>query len=178
MIDADVQRAIKATLDAGLAAASITATVTQSFQPTVQGAPLAPAVVFTNITTRRFGWQAPKLTLIPGNPNTFSKAETYYVRRSYQVSGIINQDPLDPTSLSAYDVLEKCTTFLQSSEGRAIFKAAGIGIDRITDVLTPSSLNDSDQFNTDVSFDFVLSYKQESFSIVPEADVEGTTTSL
>ena len=174
MIDADIETQIKSVLDAGLAAAGITAIVSQSFQPTRQGAPFLPNVVFTKLFARRYGHQAPKFTLIPGTPDTFQKAETYYLRATYQVSGLMNQDPVVPDSLNAYDVLDICAAFLQSEEGRATFKAAGIGIDRISDIRTPRSLDDSDRFNMDASFDFVLSYKQERISIVPEAAISGT----
>lgn len=174
MIDADIETQIKSVLDAGIAAASLSVPVSQSFQPTRQGAPLEPNVVFTKIFARRWGHQAPKFTLIPGAPNTFQKAETYYLRATYQVSGLMNQDPVDPASLNAYDVLDICAAFLQSEDGRATFKAAGIGIDRISDILTPRSLDDSDRFNMDASFDFVLSYKQERISIVSEAAISGT----
>ncbi len=174
MTDADVERAIKSVLDAALVAASITADVVQSFNPTRGGASLQPVVAFTKITARRFGFQGAKLTLVPGSPNTFSKAETYYLRPTYQVTGFMDQDPLDPNSLNAYDVLDVCAAFLQSDEARATFNAAGIGIDRITDIRTPRSLDDSDRYDMDVSFDFVLSYKNELISIVPEATVDGT----
>lgn len=174
MNDADVETQIKSVLDTGLAAASISALVSQSFQPTRQGAPLVPNVAFTKLFARRWGHQAPKFTLIPGSPNTFRKAETYYLRATYQVSGLMNQDPVAPDSLNTYDVLDICAAILQSEEGRATFKAAGIGIDRISDIPTPRSLDDSDRFNIDASFDFVLSYKQERISIVLEAAISGT----
>lgn len=173
MIDAVVQTAIKSVLDTGLAGASITATVAQSYQPTRQGAPLNPVVVFTKIAVRRFGWQGQKLTLIPGVPNTFTLDEPYYLRATYQVSGYMNQNPLDPSSLNAYDVLDICAATLQSMAGVATFFAAGIGVDRISDIRTPRSLDDSDRSIMDVNFDFVLSYKNTLTSVIPEATVDG-----
>lgn len=174
MTDADVETVIKSVLDTGLAAASISAVVSKSFQPTRQGAPIQPNIVFTKLFDRRWGHQAPKLTLVPGVPNTFEEAETQYIRDTYQATGYMDQDPVDPASLNAYDVLSRCAVILQSRAGRTTFKAAGIGIDRITDVRAPKSLNDSDRFQIDASFDFVLSYKQEFISIVPEAAIDGT----
>lgn len=174
MIDSDVQRAIKAVLDTGLAEQAISAIVAQSYQPTKQGAPLDPVLVFTKIAARRYGFQGRKLVLIPGAPNTFQQAEVYYLRPTYQLSGFMNQNPSDPNSLNAYDVIDKCAAILQSEAGRATFQAAGIGIDRISDIRTPHSLDDSDRFVMDASFDFVLSYRNELLSIVPEAGIEGT----
>ena len=174
MTDADIETQIKSVLDTGLAAAGISAIVFQSFQPTRQGPPLLPNVLFTKISAHRWGHQAPKLTLIPGSPDTFQEAETYYLRATYQVTGHMDQDHVAPASLNTYDVIDRCAAILQSVAGRATFKAAGIGIDRISDIRTPRSLDDSDRFDMDASFDFVLSYKQEFVSIVPEAAVSGT----
>lgn len=174
MIDADVQRAIKSVLDTGLATAGFTVLVTQSFQPTRQGAPLIPAVVFTKIATRRFGFQGQQYVLVTGNPDTFQKTEVQYLRPTYQLSGLMNQNPVDSNSFTAYDVLDACAMILQSAEGRAAFKLVGIGIDRVTDIREPHSLDDSDRFTADVSFDFTLSYRNELASIIPSAGVEGT----
>lgn len=178
MIDADVQVAIKAVLDTRLAAVGITAIVAQSFNPTTQGAPLQPTVVFTKIMSRRFGYQSPKYALLsPTFPITFDKAEIYYNRATYQLSGFMNQDISDPASLNAFDLLDTCASILQSQEGRAIFTAANIGVDRVTDIRTSKSLGDSDRFQMDASFDFVLSYLNQLASVipgalVPEADLE------
>lgn len=175
MIDADVETAIKLVLDTGLTSAGISAIVAQSFNPTTQGASLLPNVIFTKITARRFGFQGQKYTRIPGVPDTYSKAEVYWLRPTYQLSGFMNQNPVDPNSLNAYDVLDTCAAILQSEEGRATFKLAGIGIDRISDVRTPRTLDDSDRFNMDANFDFVLSYRNELTTIIPSAQVVGVT---
>lgn len=174
MNDSEVQVAIKSVLDTGLALVGITATVQQSFQPDRQGAPFNPVVVFTKIGARRYGFQGRKNTLIPGDPNTFDQKEVYYLRPTYQVSVLANQDPVDPDSLTAYDVGDKCAAILQSTAGRATFQAAGIGIDRISDIRTPNTLDDSDRFTEDVNFDFVLSYLNTLTSVIPEAGVTGT----
>lgn len=170
VIDADVQTVIKAVLDAGLSAVGITAIVARAYNPTTQGAPLEPVVVFTKIASRRFGYQGQKYVLIsPGAPITFDKTEVYYSRSTYQLSGFMTQEVLGAASLNAFDVLDTCATILQSQEGRAIFAAVDIGVDRVTDIRTPHSLGDSDRFQMDVSFDFVLSYKNQLTSIIPGA---------
>ncbi len=174
MIDGDVERVIKAVLDAGLTAASISAVVLQSYNPTRQGTPSEATVVFTKITARRFGFQGRKYVYVPGAPGTFSKTEPYFLRPTYQISALLDQDPTDLNSLSAYDVIDICAAVLQSTESRATFLAAGIGIDRITDIRTPKSIDDSDRHNVDASFDVTLSYKSELTSVVPEATVTGT----
>lgn len=170
MIDADVQTAIKSVLDTRLPAAGISgAIVSQSFNPTTQGASLEPQLVFTKITARRWGWQGRKYALVAGPSPTFDKTESYWIRATYQLSGFMNQDPTDPASLSAYDVLDICAAIMQSEEGLAIFRAASIGVDRITDIRTPSSRGDDDRFMVDPSFDFVLSYQNELASVVDGA---------
>ena len=173
MIDADVQRTIKAVLDTGLAANSITATVQQGYQPTTQGAPLDPVVIFEKISARRYGWQGRKYTRIPGDPDTFTLDEPYFLRPTYQVTGFMNQDPVDPQSLTAYDVLDLCAAILQSEAGLATFKAAGIGIDRVSDIRTPHLLDDSGRSIMDVNFDFVLVYENSLTSVIPSATVAG-----
>lgn len=174
MIDADVQRVIKAVLDTGLAAQSISAIVQQGYQPTTQGAPRDPVVIVQKIAARRYGWQGRKYTLIPGDPDTFTLDEPYFLRPTYQVTGLMNQDPLDPQSLTAYDVLDLCAAILQSEAGLATFRAAGIGMDRVSDIRTPHLLDDSGRSIMDVNFDFVISYENTLSSVIPGATIEGT----
>jgi hypothetical protein len=171
MIDADVQIAIKSVLDTRLPAVGLPGIdVIQSYSPTTAGAPLAPTVSFTKLFARRYGFQGAKYALnTPGPTATMDKVEPYYLWATYQLSGFMNQDPTDPASLTAYDVLDTCAAVLQSEEGRAIFKAAGIGVARITDIRAPHSFGDDNRFQTDVSFDFSLSYLNELASVVPGA---------
>ncbi len=178
MIDADIQKAIKSILDTGLPAAGIAnAVIAQSYNPTTQGPPLAPVVLFTKIFSRRYGTQGRKYVYNPGSGD-FTKTETWYVADTYQINSLMNQDPVDDSSLNAYDVVGTCAGILQTSETRQTLLAQGIGIRRITDLQTPGSLDDSDRYNMDVSFDFVLTYQNTLASIVAEAGVDGIVTAV
>jgi len=167
-----VETAIKSVLDAGLLANSITATVQQANQPTQQGAPFAPIVLFTNLFSKRFGYQSKKL--VHASPD-FTKTEAWYLEATYQFNALMNQNPNSPVSLSAFDVIDICAAILQTDETRDTFLATdtGIGIQRITDIRVTPIQDDSDRWVKDPSFDVVLSYRNTLTNTVPEATVSG-----
>jgi len=176
MNDADVETAIKSVLDAALVTSFSTVVVAQSFNPTTQGAALAPMVLFTKIAARRYGFQGRKYAFNAG-PVDFTKTEGWYLEATYQVNTLIRQDAVDPASLNAYDVIDFCAATLQTLETRATLLALGIGIRRVTDIRTPRFLDDSDRYNMDASFDFVLTYQNTLTSTVPGAGVDGEVIS-
>lgn len=177
MIDGDVQKAIKSILDAGFIAQGLTVTVAQTYNPTTQGVPLVPVVFFTKILAVRFGAQGQKYEYNGGN-DSFDKTESYYLKATYQINAVISQNISDPDSLNAYDVVDLAAAILQTAETRDTLRAAGIGIERITDIRTPNYLDDSDLYKIDPSFDFVLSYQNTIASTVNKAAVNGTVSAV
>jgi len=177
MTDSDIQKIIKSILDTGLTAQGLTIIVAQSFNPTKQGVPLEPTVLFTKITARRFGWQGRKQVYDQGL-DQFDKTEGYFLKATYQINAVIQQDINDPNSLNAYDVVELCSAILQTQESVQTFVASEIGIERITEIRTPHILDDSDKFDIEPSFDFVLSYQNTLTSIVPSASIDGVVQNV
>lgn len=172
MIDADIERAIVLALQPPLTAAGFNVIVTQGAQPTTQGATSQPQVTFTKILAKRFGFQGRKFAFNVGAAN-FTKTESWYLRATYQLNALIRQDAGDANSLNAYDVLDFCAGTLQTEETRIMLleTGTGIGLERVTDIRTPRSFDDSDRFNMDASFDFVLTYQNNIDSTVAEAAV-------
>ncbi len=177
MIDGDVQRAIKGVLDAGFTSQGLTMIVQQSFNPTKQGVPLEPTVFFNKISSRRFGFQGRKSVYDAGN-NNFVKTESYFLKATYQIGAMSSQDLNDPNSLNTYDIVDLAAAILQTEETRAVLLAQSIGIERITDIRTPQIMIDTDEFEINANFDFVLSYKNEIVNTVPVAGVTGVVKSV
>ena len=179
MTDSEVTIAIKGVLDTAIGASSFFAEVTQSYNPTMQGPTLNPLVVFTKISARRYGFQSQK-AVYDSNRDEFDQTSSWYLRATYQVNVLMNQDVSDISSLNAYDVVDFCAGILQTRETRQAFlvTGTGIGIDRITDIRLTPVLDESDRYNLDPSFDFVLSYQNSLTSVVPSASVTVTTNRI
>ena len=170
IFEGDIQRAIKSTLEDGLTNNGFPdVKVKQNFQPTKQGAPSTPFVFFTQIAVHRYGYQGRKLVYNVGN-DEFDKTESQWIEATYQINAEIDQDITDSNSANSFDVVSLCAMILGSDEGRALFRAANIGIERITDIRTPKFLDGNDQNKQEPSFDFILTYNQSINSVVLVAD--------
>lgn len=170
MISGDVAKVIKSILTDGFFDQGHSdIKVKQNFQPTKQGAPSTPTIFFTRITIPRYGHQGRKQVFNAGN-NNFDKVENYWLTPTYQINAQIRQDITDEDSLDAFDLVDLAAAILQTAETRQTFLSSGIGIERITEIRYTQPLNDSDEYEPEPSFDFVLSYNQTIISTVPVAD--------
>lgn len=168
MIESDIWRAIITTLSEGLAAQGLPLPVKQSYQPLKQGVDTLDTVYLHKISARRVGSQGRAHEYNSGNDN-FDVTENYWVEGTYQLNAEINRDIDNSNSRTAYDVVELCSAILQGETARMRLLGFGVGILRISDIRNPYSVDDSDQFNQDSSFDFVLTYNQTLASTVPKA---------
>ncbi len=170
MISGDVAKVILSILTAGFVDQGHSdIKVKKNYQPTKQGAPVGPTIFFTRIVTPRYGHQGRKQVFNVGN-NNFDKTENYWLTPTYQINAQIRQDISDPNSINAFDLVDLAAAILQTEETRQTFLASGIGIIRITEIRELKILDDSDQYEIEPSFDFVLSYNQTIISTVPVAD--------
>lgn len=168
-IDGTIEIQIKVALVSALSAGSIDGTVAQSYNPTQQGAPLKPVVLFARLgLARRYGFQGTKYAFDMGSdPPTFTKTESWFLNARYQISVLLNQDVVAAGTLNAYDVLDLCAGVLQSRETIDAFKAAGLAVLRVTDIQNVRSLDDSDRWTLDPSFDLIVVYQNTLTTTVP-----------
>jgi hypothetical protein len=150
MNDKDLARLIKSTLDPlmpqGVA-------LVRSNQPTQQGTPTGSAVYFTKLFDRRYGSPA-RLDVWDGE--TFVHTERQVYVSTWQFEATVPQ----PAELSPSDILNIVSGIIQSDGIIAAFRAAGVGVQRVTDVRNPYIVDDRDQFAAVPSFDIVLSHRR------------------
>ncbi len=170
MTESDVWRAIISTLKAGLLAQGLgSVEVKQNFQPTSQGANIAPTVYIHKITTGLVGQQGVKYDYNDLNAN-FDETESQWLAPLFQLSAIVAQDIEDVDSLTAGGLIGTCAMIMQGRTARQLLLQAGIGIERVKEIRDANRIDDKDEFNQDPSFDFVLSYKQEISGTAPAAE--------
>lgn len=170
MTDGELAAAIVSTLDTGIATAPFNAEVWQAYNPGFSGPTINAAVLFSEISSLRFGFQGTSDVYNSGT-GVFDTVDSWYLRTTFQINALMNQDVQDPNSYSASDVVGFCAGYLQSRAARATLFALNIGIDRITNLRTLYDPDDSERFNKNVNFDFVLTYEQTLLSTTPAAGV-------
>lgn len=174
MTDREVQTLLKSFLLFTLTFSGYNVHVQRGFNATTQGADSLPTIAFTKITSRRYGFQGRKYDYDSIN-DVFTLTESWFLETRYQLNILLNQDVGDPTSLSAFDVLDLAAGLLQTESARVFFWASEVGIERVTDIRTPSSKDDNDLFVADASFDIVLTYQNSITSTVNAAQATGTS---
>ena len=182
MTDSEVSTALKTLLDDSLEHNAIFAPcsiqVFQSYNPATASPTEKPILSFSKVSARRWGW--PKNTYVYDAGNTrFDAVVSWYLRATWRVTALIRQDVTFPESLNAFDVIDFCAAALQTPTALQYLKnyLTGIGIDRIIAIPTPQEWDDSDRFNMEANFTFVLNYMQ-TFQDIENAAlaVTGSTT--
>lgn len=146
-------------INTGLAANGFTdVVVLQSNQPTQQGIPTGPAVYFTKISNRRYGflgtydkWDSDNGTMVHTEVQPFES--------TYQVSALVLQNPKTPTQYTASDLVNEVAAILQSEKTVMTLASSNVGVLRISDIGNPYFVDDQDQFEANPSFDFTLTYR-------------------
>ena len=135
--------------------------VSQWYQPRVVGAPPAGVlcVLLSNVGNHRYGFLG-RQDVWDQVAGQETHTERQAMQKTIQVTGQFK--PLAPPNplpdYDASDVTKLAATILASDAGRAQLKAAGFGIERITDIRQPYFKDESDQFEQVPSFDFTLDY--------------------
>lgn len=162
---------IKAVLEAGFAALSLSVIVKQAWQPTQQGTPTDPAIFMTLVSHHRYGLMRSEdeyiPPVLPATEGVMRHTDEQVYETMFQLNGLATQDPENPTQLSAGDLMNFAASIMQSEVTRDALRDAGIGIERITDIRNPKFSNDRDRFQASPSLDFVLTHKWIVVTEVP-----------
>ena len=135
-----------------------TVAVRQAYQPLLTGTPSGPFLGLSNQPMRRYGflerfdtWDAVHSVM------THTESQKWTV--IFQIDSQWKQDPIGaPDEPTAGDLAQTASSIMQSDATRATLLAAGVGIDRVTDVKQPPFKDDTDGFEYAPSFDFCLSF--------------------
>lgn len=168
MTDAELMTLVIATLTAGINtdyAPLKPVTIKQAYQPRTGGAPLGAAILLSMGVQRRYGsirhhneWVEP----VGPTPGYSKRTESQVWESSFQCNTQVLAPP-QPTPLrpfTAGDLATAASWILQGIDGRALLRAGGCGIYRVTDIRSPYFQNEQNQFQQSPSFDFVLNYEE------------------
>lgn len=148
----------------------------RGYQQTQQGGATEPYAYFFKLGDRRYG-HAKRRDVWDAAAGAFKHQEEQQYETTYQFSAWIPQDPKDVTSLTESDILNTVSGIMQSDTLLAAFKAAGVGILRVTEVRNPYIVDDRDRFAAVPSFDVTLTHKRTSVSALPAVVTYGSNVS-
>jgi hypothetical protein len=159
-------------ITAGLAAQAITVgtgagqvALKQSYQPRQQGAPLQPCVYLHKLSDKDYGFPMRSDVFVSAGNTTHT--ETQNVLTSYQVNATAIQNPADTNALTASDYVNAVQLALSFEGGITALKTAGIGIFRITAITNTQWRDEQERFESDPSFDFIVSHKRQIVVTIP-----------
>jgi len=174
MKDYQLFQLIKPVIDAGLAAGGVVVganpvVLSQSYQPTLQGAELITQVFMQKLGSKRFGWPR-KYDVWNVGTGQFDHYEEQIVESTFQVGALTVMTPSNLTQLSANDILDIIAATMQSDATIVTLNASSIGILRVTDIQNPFFKNERDQYQSSPSFDMTLTHKQVTITATPKVD--------
>ncbi len=165
--------------------------VQQSYQPRQQGINKLPTVYLHKLFDERIGcvgratkWVGSEISAESGEIitsendqpiitdggliGTMQHTETQQYATHFQLSAVIDQNPVVLDGLTASDILNRAAAVLQSSGFIEAAQTNELGIFRIGQIRNPYFEDDRDRFEAMPSFDFAMTHKQV---IVTEAPV-------
>jgi hypothetical protein len=91
--------------------------------------------------------------------STMRRDEKQRMETTYQFNALAKQNPLNPNLMTAYDVVKLASDILVSTETIELCACQNVGVIRITDIRTPSNLDDNEEHEQEPSFDFTITYE-------------------
>lgn len=141
----------------------------RKYQPRQQGAATGPIVYFFKIGDHRYG-STKREHLYNEAGVVFDSTDRQQYETTYQFAAWVPQRPQDVAALTESDVLNIVSAIMQSDALIAAFRAAGVGIQRVTDVRNPYFVDERDRFEAEPSFDIVLTHYRNLSSTLPGVD--------
>lgn len=178
MRDKQLNALIMAQLKPAMVATSGLADVllTRNYQQTQQGATTGPTVYFVKISDKRYG-QTKRKDTYNTTPADFTHTERQAYETTYQFSAWVPQTPSDVNVLTESDILNAVSGIMQSDTILQAFRAAGVGIQRITEVRNPYVVDDRNRFEAVPSFDIVFTHSRDVVSTIPAVVTYGANLS-
>ncbi len=163
-------------LEAAVAAAGWDYAVIQNNQPTQEGLPSAPFVLFEKLFDKEYGWQDSTDYKLQAAPPPgyrlpdFQHTESQWVESTFQVTSLVIQDVRDLSLPTASDVAAAMKLYLNAKSTIYAFRNAGAMVLRITDIRNPKFKDDRGLFEANPNFDVVLQHKRAIVFSVPGCD--------
>lgn len=136
----------------GLSSRGLTGvSVKQSFQPTQQGANSNPTVYLTKVSDKRHG-HPQKKDSYDADASIMRHTEAQVYETAFQINAWCAQST-DVNALTASDLLSTTSDILQSDTAITSLKNAGVGVLRVTDLISTPFIDDRGQHEKNASFD-------------------------
>lgn len=141
----------------------------RKYQPRQHGATTGPIVYFFKVGDHNHG--SPQREDFYNEAGViFDQTQRQLVETTYQLAAWVPQNPAAVTALTESDVLNIVSAIMQSEALIAAFRAAGVGIQRVTDIRNPYFTDERDRFEAEPSFDIVLTHYRNLSSTLPAVD--------
>lgn len=151
MTDRELDGLIMAVLGPLLAPVSLA----RNYQQVVQGAATQPWVWFVKVSDHRHG-HAYRSNVWDEGASRMVHTESQVVETTYQFTASVPA----ASTLYAADLLQDVAGLVQSDGFLTALRAAGVGVQRVTDVSNPYLQNDQDRFESVPTFDIVLTHQR------------------
>lgn len=140
--------------------------VKQAYQPTTQGTLSGFLLTLHPVAEKRYGFEQKK---DQWNPETeqFDHVQSQQVESTFQFGVIGPQNPADDTEFTLSDYVRAAASALQSDVCLDLLRAAGIGLERITDVRIVYAIDDKDLHEANPSFDAVFTHRDTVIDALP-----------
>lgn len=128
-------------------------------------------IYFTRIGDGKNGWQHRSYEETNGQ---LILTENQWIESQYQFQALVDENL--NTVLTASDAISITRMIVSSLSFTESLASKGIGVQRPSDVLIPSFVNEKEQFDTNPNFTIIFSHKRELAMTVPhlENTVVGT----
>jgi hypothetical protein len=140
--------------------------VVQANQPTSQGAPSGPAILFAKLFDGMVGWPQRK-DVYNAETGLFDHVESQQVATTYQFSALARVASDDLTSPSAADLLGAAGAALRSDTMMAALRGKGVGVLRVGEIRNTPVQNEQGEYESNPSFDVVLTHRVAYVETVP-----------
>jgi len=136
----------------GIASADLI--VSRSNQPTAQNARRAKYQVFiTPVSNTQVGWSRKYVD---------NDLKINHVKqKSYQISALADFDPTDAASIPAHDLVQIVNDMIQQPDSVRTLKGKGVDVQECGNVRPSFEVNEGDNWESQPSFDIVVSYNTE-----------------
>jgi hypothetical protein len=173
MKDNDLIAIFSSHLEAAVALAGWDVVVLQGYQPTQEGVPSKPTVVFTKLTDHEYGWpMSSEYVLDSITPPEqklpdFSQHDEQWVESTFQVTALAIQNVFDLSIPTPSDIAHQLKLYMNARQTIWKFRNDGVSILRVTDIRNPKFEDDRDLFEANPNFDVVCQHKRELVFKVP-----------
>lgn len=140
--------------------------ITAGNQPVQQGANTAPTIYFYKITDHAYGFMKNNDEYDPMS-DTIIKTQQQWYEADFQVNAWVTIDPSNVSAYTASDLVNATAFILNDDNTVTQLNQNNIGIYRISDMRNPYITNEYSRYQASPSFDFTLTHKMVSTSVVP-----------